>query len=195
MIVSEAVTLRLSMPKTKWITPVISSLMLFSALATLGSQVAEAKRPIFLLEAPCANAGFGNWREDEADVSIGRAVYRSQFYMGAGDRSAALTCKIRPDDYAPLFQTLRLGFGMRDNDRRSPPNVVTVYLDGKAVVSRTIKAGQSEVLPLDVSNVSNISIETSCSNKASRYLYCDRVYFFDATLERIPPPLEAAPLQ
>ena len=175
------------MPKTKWITQVLSSVMLFSALAMLGTQVAQAKRPIYLTEAPCANAGFGNWREDVADVSIGKALYTSLFYMGAGDRSAGLTCKIRTDNDVPLFQTLRLGFGMRDTDRRSPANVVTVYLDGKPAASQTIKAGQSQVLSFEVSNVTNVSIETSCSNQASRSLYCDRVYFFDATLERIPP--------
>jgi hypothetical protein len=172
------------MLKTKSIAQVISSAMLSFALAIQGGEVAQALRPVFLLKTQCANAGPGNWERYNLNVSIGRAVYTSLFYMGPGDQFASMTCKIRPDNYPPLFQTLRLGYGMRDIERSSPENVVNVYLDGQQAASRIVAPGRKEELLIDVSNVTNVAIETICSSKLQ---YCDRVYFFDATLERLPP--------
>jgi len=77
----------------------------------------------------------GNARQKTLDVSIGKAVYTSRFYLGSGNRAASITCKIRQVDSQPLFQTLQLGFGMRDNNTTGPPVVVNVYLDGQAEVS------------------------------------------------------------
>ncbi len=168
------------MQKTKLIGKIIAGAMLSFALATLGGQVVQAQRPVFLLKSKCVNSGPGSARQNTLDVSIDKAVYTSRFYMGPSTRSASITCKIRPDNSQSLFQTLQLGFGMRDNDTSSPPVNVKVYVDGKQTDSRTVAPAQKESLSLDVSNATNISIETVCSNQSTS---CGRVYFFDASLE------------
>ena len=175
------------MPKLQLISKILAGAMLLSALTNLGGQIAQAQNPVSLLKAKCVNSGLGSARQNTLDVSIGKAVYTSLFYLGSGNRSASMTCKIKPDNYLePVFQTLNLGFGMRDNDRSSPPVVVNVYLDGKQAETRTVAPTQQVSLPLDVSNVSNIAIEAVCSSQAQ---YCDRVYFFQAALEpKILPP-------
>ena len=175
------------MQKTKLINRVIAGAMLSFALATQSGQVvqAEAQRPTFLLRAKCVDSGLGNVRQKTLDVSIGKAVYTSRFYLGSGNRAASITCKIRQVDSQPLFQTLQLGFGMRDN-ATSPPVVVNVYLDGQQAESRTIAPTQQESLSLDVSKATNVTLEAVCSSQS---IYCERVYFFNAALE----PLILAP--
>lgn len=175
------------MQKTKLISKAIAGAMLSLSLATLGTQVVQAQRPVFLLTSKCVNSGLGSSRQENLNVSIGKAVYTSLFDLGAGNRSASITCKIVPDNSSKrAFQTLQLGFGIRDNDRSSPPVTVTVYLDGKQAASKTVAPAQKESLSLDVSNVSNVSIEAVCSSQSQ---YCDRVHFFTASLEpRIVSP-------
>jgi hypothetical protein len=169
------------MQKTQLIGSVVASVVLLSNLI-MGAKIAQAQRPTPLLRAKCVNSGLGTARQENTDVSIGRGVYTSQFYLGPGSRSAAMTCKIKPDNRPqPVFQTLNLGFGMRDSDTRSPSVEVRVYLDGKQVESRTVAPTQQSSLSLDVSNVSNVAIEAICTTQNQ---YCDRVYFFNANLER-----------
>jgi hypothetical protein len=171
------------MQKTKLTNRVIAGAMLSFALVTQGGKIVQAaQRPAFLLGARCVNSGLGNARQNTLDVSIGKAVYTSRFYLGSGNRSASITCKIRQVDSQPLFQTLQLGFGMRDNNTTSPPVVVNVYLDGQRTESRTIAPTQQESLSLDVSNATNVTLEAVCSSQS---IYCDRVYFFNAALEPI----------
>ena len=172
------------MPKIKQISKALSGAMLYFALGTLCVPVAQARSPKFLLKTQCVDTGVGNWSRTEDDVSIDKAVYTSLFYMGPGDGSASLTCKINPDNNY-YYQRLNLGFGMRDNDRRSPPVDVNIYANGKRIDSRTISAGEKASVSLDVTNVRNVSLETVCSDRTR---YCERVYFFKATLEPIPPP-------
>ncbi|MCJ8281821.1 MAG: hypothetical protein MJK14_18685, partial [Rivularia sp. ALOHA_DT_140] len=120
------------------------------------------------------------------NVSIGRAVYSSKFYLGPGYRSAALTCNIQPDEKIPqnIFQTLNLGFGMRDNNVNSPSVRVQLFLDGKA--TETVRVGPTQVanVSVDVNNVNNVAIEATCLSSTQ---YCSRVYFYDAELERNNP--------
>lgn len=146
----------------------------------------KAQRPVPLLNARCVNSGLGTAREQNVDVSIGRAVYTSQFYLGPGYRSASLTCNIKPQNRPqPVFQTLNLGFGMRDNSTNNTSVDVKVYLDGRQAENRTVAPGQSATLAVDVSNVSNVAVEAVCSSQSQ---YCDRVYFFTAALERPTAP-------
>lgn len=164
------------------------SAMLLCTLIGLGGQVAQAQRlrNTSLLRGRCVSSGLGSARESSQNVAIGRAVYTSLFYLGSGNRSAALTCNIKPDTAPePIFQNLTLGFGMRDNDTSSPTVTVNIYLDGKQAASRTVKPTQAEIIPLDVSNVSNVAIEAVCGGGGK---YCDRVHFFQATLEPKQPP-------
>lgn len=170
------------MQETKFIGSIITSAVLLSSLITLGGKIAQAApRPVPLLNAKCVSSGLGTFRVQTLDVSIGKAVYTSQFYLGAGNRSASMTCKIKPDNRPePVFQTLNLGFGMRDNDTKSAGVEVKIYLDGRQAETRTVTPTQKASLTLDVSNVSNVSIEAVCQQSQ----YCDRVYFFDSALER-----------
>ena len=170
------------MQKIKFISSIITSAVLLSSFI-MGGNIAQAQqRPVPLLRAKCVSSGLGTYREQNLDVSIGKAVYTSQFYLGAGNRSASLTCKIKPDNRPESpFQTLNIGFGIRDNDTTSPGVEVKVYLDGKQAETRTVMPAQPTSLTLDVSNVSNVAIEAVCSQSNQ---YCDRVYFFDAALER-----------
>jgi hypothetical protein len=180
------------MRKNRFVASLIAGGIAFSSVAILGEilseSITQAQRPpriTSLLKAKCVSSGLGSVREENMDISIGRAVYSSKFYLGPGNRSAAMTCKIKPSN-RPLavFQTLNLGFGMRDNDNKSPVEV-RVYLDGTQAETRTISPSQQNTLSLDVSNVSDVSIEAVC---ASGREYCDRVYFFDAGLVRLTPP-------
>lgn len=173
------------MPKIKSIAQVIVGAMVSFSLVPLGEQVALARRPYFLLETLCADSGPGNWSGNSLNVSIGRAAYRSLLSMSPGNRYASLTCRIKPINSQPVFQRLTLAFGMRDNDRRSPATRVNIYLDGRQAVSRTVSPAERAAYSIDVSNVSNVAIETTCTTQAE---YCDRVYFYDATLEPITPP-------
>ncbi len=171
------------MPKIKQISKVIVGALLYFALSI---PVARAdRRPVFLLNTKCVDTGVGNWSRNKEAVAIGKAVYTSLFYMGPGNESSSMTCKIMPDGYDNYFQTVTFGFGMRDNDRRSPGVTVNVYLDKRQAVSKTVKAGQKEFVVLNVYNVRDVSIETICTNKTN---YCDRVYFYEASLEPIPEP-------
>ncbi|MDF5719334.1 MAG: hypothetical protein PUP91_02340 [Rhizonema sp. PD37] len=180
----------------KFIGSVFVSTALISSFATscenTQAQSKEPKQPkvprsTSLLRSKCVNSGIGNVRKEDLDVSIGKAVYTSQFYLGPGYSSASLTCNIKPENPRTLvFQTLNLGFGMRDNDVKSPGAEVRVYLDGRLAESRAVVPTQQALLSVDVSNASNIAIEAVC---ASSTLYCDRVYFFTAALQpQIPIP-------
>lgn len=167
--------------------------MLFLALVPQGRQIAqeaplaqEAPRSIFLLRLPCVSTEIGNWARRTEDVSVGKAVYTSRLFMGPGNRSTAMTCKLRPNAAKVNFQKLKLGFGMRDNDVGSPGAVFNVYIDGNKdeTLSRTIRPGKAESVVLDVTNPSNVSLEVVCSSQSQ---YCDRVYFWDADLEYVVP--------
>ncbi len=170
------------MQKTKFIRSVITSAVLLSTFIMGGTIAQAVPRPVSLLRAQCVSSGLGTYREENLDVSIGKAVYKSQFYLGAGNRSASLTCKIKRDNRPESpFQTLNLGFGIRDNDATTPNVTIKVYLDGKPAETLTVIPAQPTSLTLDVSNVSNVAIEAVCSGSNQ---YCDRVYFYKADLER-----------
>lgn len=189
MYIDAAKSVALIKKKTKLISKLIASTMLFLALVPQGRQIAqEAPTPpaIFLLRLPCVSTGIGNWARRTEDVSVGKAVYTSRLFMGPGNRSAAMTCKLRPNAAGVSFQKLKLGFGMRDNDADSPNAVFNVYIDGNKVeaLSRTVSPGKAESVVLDVTNPSNVSLEVRCSSQSQ---YCDRVYFWNANVEYAVP--------
>lgn len=178
------------MQTTQLISSVLTGALLLSSLLSFEGKIAQAQRaprPVSLLKTKCVNSGFGSVNQQDLDVSIGRAVYTSRFYLGPGNRSASITCNIKPEKSSkPGFETLNLGFGMRDNDTKSPGVEVKIYVDGNQVQTRTVSPTQQASLTLDVNNATNVAIEAVC---ASPNQYCDRVYFFNADLERpIPPP-------
>lgn len=156
-----------------------------ATVVAMGATVSYGRsRSTSLLNAKCVNGGQGSVREGKQDVSIGRAVYTSLFFLGPGYRSASMTCQIKPDNRPQHpFQILNLGFGMRDNDVNSPPVQVNIFVDGQQVETRTVEPTKQEVVAVDITKVSNVAIEATCSTQMR---YCDRVYFFTANLERTP---------
>ncbi|MBW4595041.1 MAG: hypothetical protein KME46_19570 [Brasilonema angustatum HA4187-MV1] len=182
------------MQTTQLISSVLTGALLLSSFLSFGEKIAQAQRvprPVSLLNTKCVNSGLGSVNKQDLDVSIGRAVYTSRFYLGPGNRSASITCNIKPEKSTkPGFQTLNLGFGMRDNDTKSPSVDVRVYLDGNPAQTRAVGPTQQASLTLDVNNASNVAIEAVCSSPTQ---YCDRVYFFNAGLERPIPPAPIAP--
>lgn len=177
------------MQKTKLIAQLIPGAMLLLALSTLGGQgqaqqrERERVRTTSLLRAVCVGSGPGRWRNDRINVAIGRGVYTSLMNLNPSNGVASVTCRIRDEDDKPKFKTLDLGLGMLDSDGGSPDNIVNIYLDGRQAATQRVTAGQTASLSLDVSNVSNVAIEATCSTQA---LYCGRVYVYKAVLERIP---------
>jgi hypothetical protein len=173
------------MQTTQLIAKFLAASVLSVAIAPLSAIVAQAddeSRLAWLFEAQCVSESPGRWRQEVEDVSVGREVYRSVMFMGPGSQFASLACRIRGEDTETSdknVQSLKLEFGMRDRHRESPYNNVIVYLDGEESLATKVAPGERVVLSLDVSNISNIAIETVCSTKIK---YCDRVYFFDATL-------------
>lgn len=165
--------------KTKLIRKIIIGSILALALAPQEQQVAqEAMRSVFLLRLKCVNTGVGNWARQTQDVSVGKAVYTSRLYMGPGNRAAALTCQLQPNEGGVFFQNLQLDFGMRDNYQDSPGAEVNVYLDGVKSGSATVTPGQAASISLDVASAKNVTVETVCFNQSR---YCDRVYFWNAS--------------
>ncbi|MEQ8386980.1 MAG: hypothetical protein RH949_31950 [Coleofasciculus sp. A1-SPW-01] len=173
--------------KSKLIQKIIASGLLFAALTAPSQQIVQAQeRSTFLLRLNCVDTGIGNWRRRSENVVVNKAVYSSRFYMGSGDTRASLTCRLQPNEEDVNFQTLQLAFGMRDNDQGSPSVLVNVYIDGVEAESRTVvPGGEPAVVSLDVSNTQNVSLEARC-NSSSRFQYCDRVYFWEASLGIAP---------
>ncbi|MBF2014384.1 MAG: hypothetical protein IGS23_04040 [Rivularia sp. T60_A2020_040] len=185
------------MKKNKLIGSIILPIaVILPALFPLGEATAQQQkqmRPISLLRANCVKSGIGSVRMEKLDISIGKAVYNSKFYLSPGYRSAALTCKIKPDNRPQnVFETLNLGFGMRDNNVNSPSIQIKFYLDGQPTQTVTVAPTQAANLSLNVNNVSNVAIEATCSSSTQ---YCSRVYFYDADLQRKTPIVNTNPVQ
>ncbi|NES19421.1 MAG: hypothetical protein F6K41_10945 [Symploca sp. SIO3E6] len=174
----------------KWIGKIVATAMLFLAIAPQHQQIAQEEEEIprvFLMDHTCVDTGTGNWKQETEDVSVGRAVYTSKLYMGAGNSFASMTCRIKPDHPEINYQALHLAFGMRDNDQDSPGVKVNLYLDGQKVGDHSwiVSPGRGVSTIIPLFNVENISLETICQNPSRRY--CDRVYFWETSLEITVP--------
>lgn len=174
------------MQKKKLISSVLLPIaVILPTLFPWGEAIAQNKKKTpstSLLRAKCVKSGIGSVRQQKRDVSIGKAVYSSKFYLGPGYRSAALTCKIKPENRPQnVFQSLNLGFGMLDKNPNSPGVQVRLYLDGRP--TETVNIGPTQVanISVDVNNVDNVAIEAICSSSTR---YCSRVYFYDADLQQ-----------
>lgn len=176
--------IKTTMHEFKLNSKVASSVLSFVLASFSGQSIQAQNNLVSLTKAKCVNSGVGSFRQTPLDVAIAKAIYTSPFYLGAGTRSAAVTCKIRGEEDKPRFQTLRLGFGMRDNNITSPPVTVNFYVDSNKAETKTIAPGQKELVLLDVSKATNVTVEAVCSTQVR---YCDRVYFFNTLLEPIPP--------
>lgn len=159
----------------------------FAALSTMflvfaGSawQVAQGQqRTTSLFSSGCVRGNGTN--NSQRDISIGREAFTEifvfkNFYSRTQD--LLLTCRIRPAGSQPRFKTLRLAFGIADDEYAQKPVDVNVYLDGNLAASRTLSVGEKSLVILDVSRASSVAIEVP-ENSGTR------VSFVQALLEPI----------
>ena len=181
---------------TKFLAAAVLSVLIFPLSAFVAQADEDESHLAWLYEAQCVSESPGRWRQEVEDVSVGREVFRSLMFMGPGSQFASLACRIRGKETETAdkdIQSFHLEFGMRDRHRASPYNNVIVYLDGEETQATTVAPGERVVLSLDVRDISNIAIETVCSTKVR---YCDRVYFFDASLSAdVVIPIDEATLE
>ncbi len=167
------------MKRVRWLSGLFSAGMLSFTLATVGAQVAQAQRPIFLLDLQCLVTGgyVSNWGRimglhiGPTDISIGRQIYTSIMYV----YSAGWTCKL-PGGRA----SVRIEYGVSDQSEISPPKI-EVYVDGNQVGSEVGKPGRINTMLVDVSNGKSLSIDISCSTERN----CNQrsYHFFKFNLE------------
>lgn len=163
----------------------------FAAIGTIclvfaGSacQVAQGQqRTTSLFSTGCVERGFAS--TDNTNISIGRELFTSIYKMGAGSNpfnegGSGVTCRIRPGGSPPRFKTLRLAFGMADDERSKGVLEVNIYVDGVQVESRSIGQGNKALVLLDVSRASSIAIEIPWDKNSFGY-----IRFFQALLEPI----------
>ncbi len=151
------------MKRVRWLSGLLSAGVLSFSLATVGAQVAQAQRPIHILDLQCLVTGGyldnrGNLQyvnRRPTDISIGRQLYTSIMSV----REASWTCKL-PGGRA----SLRLEYGVDDRDEISPPKI-EVYVDGNQVASQVGKPGRINTMLVDVSNGKSLALEISCSTE------------------------------
>jgi hypothetical protein len=157
------------MKRVRWLSGLFSAGVLSFTLATVGAQVAQAQRPIFLLELNCVNRwGQNYYQEQSRDVSIGREIYTSRLLIW--ERGVGWTCRL-PGGRA----SLRIEYGVSDQDSK-PPAQIDVYVDGNQVASQVGKEGRVNTMLVDVSNGKSLAIDISCSRATN--CYTGAYYFF-----------------
>ena len=161
------------MKRVRWLSGLFSAGVLSFTLATVGAQVAQAQRPIHILDLKCIVTGgyLNNWGDLQyferkpTDLVIGRQIYTSIMSV----REASWTCKL-PGGRA----SLRLEYGVDDRSEISPPQI-EVYVDGNRVASEVGKPGRINTMLADISNGKSLSLDISCSTARN----CNnRSYFF-----------------
>lgn len=142
-------------------------------------QVAQGQqRTTSLFSTGCVRRG--GMDNSQRDISIGRQAFTEISY--AYDLwNPLITCRIRPAGSQPRFKTLRLAFGIADDESGNKPVDVNVYLDGNLAASRTLSVGEKSLLLLDVSKVSSVAIEIPNNNDSQG----TRISFVQALLEPI----------
>ncbi|EDX74181.1 hypothetical protein MC7420_4166 [Coleofasciculus chthonoplastes PCC 7420] len=167
------------MKTSTFFSRLLSTGMLSLMLGILGGQVAEAQRPVHLLSTTCVTTRGSSWRSESQDVAIGREVYTSVMYIWDG---GGFSCRLKTANSVPQYQTLNLGFGLQDGSRNSDDAVLSVYLDGNQVGSRSISRGQAKIWVIDVTNARSVALEVTCPSGSCSSL----VRFFEASLDSIP---------
>jgi hypothetical protein len=150
------------MKRVRWLSGLFLAGMLCVMLGTVGAQVAQAQRPIPLLDLQCVVTR-GTWRSDQTDISVGRQIYTTVLYISP---DTAITCRL-PGGPA----SLRLEFAIPDTEN-SPPARIDVYVDGNQVASRTGDRGKVHTMLVNISNGKSLAIEVFCARATScRYAY------------------------
>jgi len=151
------------MKRVRWLSGLFAAGVLSFTLATVGAQVAQAQRPIHILDLQCLITrgtisitgvdGLAYLYRGPTDLSIGRQLHTSIMLV----REAGWTCKL-PGGRA----SLRLEYGVADQSEILPPKI-EVYVDGNQVASQVGKPGRINTLLVDISNGRSLSLEISCS--------------------------------
>lgn len=160
------------MKRVRWLSGLFLAGMLCVMLGTIGAQVAQAQRPIPLLDLQCVKRS-GSWGAYQSDISVGRQIYTSVLYI---DPDTTLTCRL-PGGPA----SLRFEFAIPDTSS-APPARIDVYLDGNQVASRTGDKGKVNTMLVNISNGKSLAVEVFCAratNCSSRNSY----YFMKAQIE------------
>jgi hypothetical protein len=161
------------MKRVRWLSGLFLAGMLCVMLGTVGAQVAQAQRPIHILDLQClvtkgtlthSHPGLAYLNKGPTDISIGRQIYTSIMNVP----EAGWTCKL-PGGRA----SLRLEYGVDDRDEISPPKI-EVYVDGNQVASQVGKPGRINTMFADISNGKSLALEISCSTAKN----CGRRYHF-----------------
>ena len=148
----------------------ISAGVLSFTLATVGAQVAQAQREIYIFELNCVTRWSSRYYTESTDVSIARQIYTSILKA----EPFGLTCRL-PGGPA----SLRIEYGVREQDSK-PPAKIDVYVDGNQVASQVGKAGQVNTMLVDVSNGKSLAIDINCSRATNcgNGRGADYYYFF-----------------
>jgi hypothetical protein len=152
------------MKRVRWLSGLFAAGVFSFTLATVGAQVAQAQRPIPLVELQCVQRS-GIWRSEKRDISVGRQIYTAVLNI---DPDTALTCRL-PGGPA----SLRLEFAIPDTSQ-APPVRIDVYVDGNQVASRTGDRGQVNTMLVDISNGKRLAVEVFCARATG----CGGVYWF-----------------
>ena len=153
------------MKRVRWLSGLFSAGVLSFTLATVGAQVAQAQREIYIFELNCVRRWNSYYDTNKKDVSIAREIYTSILEA----QPLGITCRL-PGGPA----SLRIEYGVSDRDSK-PPAKIDVYVDGNQVASPVGKAGQVNSVLVDVSNGKSLAIDVSCSRATN----CDNgLYYF-----------------
>ena len=158
------------MKRVRWLSGLLSAGVLSFTLATVGAQVAQAQRPIPLLDLQCVKRS-GSWDSNQRDISVGRQIYTTVLYINP---DTAITCRL-PGGPA----SLRLEFAIPDTNN-SPPARIDVYVDGNQVASRTGERGQVNTMVVDISNGKSLAVEVFCARATNCY---NPYWFIKAQIE------------
>ena len=160
------------MKRVRWLSGLLSAGVLSFTLATVGAQVAQAQREIYIFELNCVKRGSSIYWTTSTDVSIAREIHTSILTASP----FGLTCRL-PGGRA----SLRIEYGVSDQDSK-PPAKIDVYVDGNQVASQVGKAGQVNSLLVDVSNGKSLAIDVSCSRATN----CNDGYYYFFWFHVIP---------
>lgn len=149
------------MKRVRWLSGLFAAGVLCVMLGTVGAQVAQAQRPMHILDLQClvtggylTNLGYLQYFERKpTDLVIGRQIYTSIMSV----REASWTCKL-PGGRA----SIRLEYGVDDQSEISPPKI-EVYVDGNQVASQVGKPGRVNTMLEDISNGKSLSLDITCS--------------------------------
>lgn len=153
------------MKRVRWLSGLFLAGMLCVMLGTVGAQVAQAQRPLHILDLQCIfTSGNTNFlRREPTDISIGRQLHTSIMKV----QQLSVTCRL-PGGRA----SLRLEYGVSDQDQISPPKI-EVYVDGNQVASQVGKPGRINTMLVDVSNGRSLALDISCSTEKN----CNNRYY------------------